>query len=56
MRQTFLPWVELKKNKLNWEILSHYTIHMNILEQNRDKICWHDLSYNNDAITLLEKK
>ena len=55
MRRQFLPWIELRKSELDWDILSYYITDLNILEQNQDKINWESLSNNEDAIPLLEK-
>ena len=55
MRRQFLPWVESRKSKLDWNHLSLFMTDTNILEQNQDKISWNSLSFNEEAIPLLEK-
>ena len=54
MKQTFLPWIELCKNELDWGTISS-TTNMNIVEKNPDKIVWARLSQNENAISFLEK-
>ena len=49
MRRTFLPWIELQKDELNWDVLSLFTKEMDILQQNREKINWSYLSINKNA-------
>ena len=55
MRRKFLPWIELRKDELDWIYLSSCSTELSILEQNQDKINWKILSSNINALPLLEK-
>ena len=46
MRRIFLPWIELRKDELDWEYLSSYIPDVNILEQNPEKINWNYIARN----------
>ena len=43
----FIPWIESRKDKLDWEYLSSYMPHVNI----PDKVHFHRLSINKNIYT-----